>query len=221
MSLEKTLLTAALAAPLMLIRPWTWAEDEHHHDHDAEHRQHGAHVHGIAALSLALEGNEVEIELDSPAANIVGFEHPPSSADDQAALDKAIATLNDGDSLFRFNDAAGCRMESAEVSSELLDDDHEDHDDHETHDGHEAHSDEETEGHQDEEHKGEHAHEGEAHSDIEAAYRFECDTPDKLTALTVELFEAFPGMEKIEVQYVVESKQGAAELTVKDQVVEF
>ncbi|WP_157633756.1 DUF2796 domain-containing protein [Thioflavicoccus mobilis] len=177
-------------------------------------------MHGIAALNLALEGDELELELDSPAANIVGFEHAPSSADDHAALDTAVATLRDGDRLFRFNDEAGCRMESAEVSSELLDDDHEDHDDHQKHAGHEAHeahSDAEPEGHQDEEH----AHAGEAHSDIEAAYHFECEAPDKLTQLTVELFEAFSGMEKIEVQYVIESKQGAAELTAKDHVVKF
>jgi hypothetical protein len=56
-------------------------------------------------------------------------------------------------------------------------------------------------------------HEGETHSDIEAVYHFECDAPGKLTQLTVELFEAFPGMEELKVQYVIESKQGAAELT--------
>lgn len=207
MSRERTVLTVALAAPLMLIGPWTSAEDERHHDHDAEHRRHGAHVHGISALNLALEGDEIEIELDSPAANIVGFEHAPSSADDHAALDKAVARLKDGDTLFRFNDEAGCRMETATVSSAMLDDQHEaeshTHEDKDEHD-HDAHE-----------------HDDETHSDIDAAYHFECDAPDKLTQLTVDLFEAFSGLEKIEVQYVIESKQGAAELTATDQVVKF
>jgi hypothetical protein len=165
-------------------------------EHDHEHRQHGAHVHGVAALNLALEGNEVQIEFDSPAANIVGFEHAPSSPDDHAALDKAVATLEDGDTLFRFNADAGCRMETATVTSDMLDGNHAEHDGH-------AHD------------------ESETHSDIEAAYHFECDAPDKLTRLTIEVFEAFPGMEEIKVQYVIERKQGAAALTAKDYVVRF
>ena len=127
MCLKQTVLTALLLTPLLLIGPWASAEEKHEHDHDKEPRQHGAHVHGIAALNLALEGQEVHIELDSPAANIVSFEYAPSSADDHAALDKAIATLKNGDRLFTFNDDAGCRMETAKVASELLDEEHEAH----------------------------------------------------------------------------------------------
>lgn len=228
MSLKRTVLTAALATPLMLIDPWASADEKHDHDHDQEHRKHGAHVHGIAALNLALEGQEVHIELDSPAANIVGFEHAPSSADDHAALDKAVATLKDGDRLFRFNEEAGCRMEMATVTSELFDEAHHEQEGH-AQEKAGAHAHEDKEGHDHDEHKEEHGHkdehehegEGETHSDMDATYHFECDTPDKLKALTVELFEAFSGMEKINVQYVIESKQGAAELTAKDHVVKF
>jgi hypothetical protein len=215
MSFKPIAQTTALVTIWLLIGPWASAEDAHHHAQDAEHRQHGAHVHGIAALNLALEGNEVWIELDSPAANIVGFEHAPSSEDDHAALDRAVATLNDGDRLFDFNDEAGCRMATASVTSELL---------HEENEEHEGHADAEAEalGREEEEgHKHEGEHEGEAHSDIEAAYHFECDAPGKLTSLTVELFEAFSGMEKLNVQYVIESEQGAAELTAKDHVIKF
>jgi hypothetical protein len=199
-------LAARLLAPLLLVASGASADEKHEHDQDDEHRQHGAHVHGITALSLALEGQKAQIELDSPAANIVGFEHAPSSESDHAALDKAVATLKDGDRLFRFDDDAGCRMETANVASELLDEEHEDHT---------------KEGHEDAQHEHEHEHEGETHSDIEAAYHFECDEPGKLAQLTIELFEAFPGMEKLEVQYVIESKQGAAELTATDHVVKF
>ncbi|MES9971042.1 MAG: DUF2796 domain-containing protein [Candidatus Thiodiazotropha sp.] len=168
--------------------------DKHEHEH--EHRQHEAHVHGIAALNLALEGEEVHLELDSPAANMVGFEHAPSSEADHGALDKAMAALKNGDQLFRFNKEAGCRMEKAMVTSALLKE--EDHD-----------------------HDGKHADDHDTHSDIEAVYHFECDQPARLTRLTVELFEAFPATEKLNVQYVIENKQGAIELTIKDHVVNF
>ncbi|MBK1706041.1 ZrgA family zinc uptake protein [Halochromatium glycolicum] len=168
-------------------------------------------------MNLALEDNELQIELDSPAANIVGFEHAPSSPDDHAALDKAVATLEDGDTLFRFNADAGCRMETVTVTSEMLDVEHDNHDGH-------GHDESEEPDHQGAPaHQGEHEHDhaGETHSDIEAAYHFECDAPDKLTRLTIEVFEAFAGMEEIKVQYVIERKQGAAELTAKDHIVRF
>lgn len=84
------------------------------------------------------------------------------------------------------------------VTSDLLEDEHSDHEAH----GHEE-------------------HEAETPSDIEAAYHFECAQPDKLTQLTVELFEAFPAMEEINVQYVIESKQDSKELTAKEHVIKF
>ncbi len=218
MCLKRTVLTFSLLSPLVLVVPAAFAGEQQDHDHkheqehEDEHREHGAHVHGIAALNLALEGEEVHIELDSPAANIVGFEHAPSSEADHAALDKAVAALKDGNRLFRFNADAGCRMEKAMVTSALLEEEHDDHP--------EKHSDDH--GHEE---KGEHGHEEhegeETHSDIEAAYHFECTSPGKLTRLTVELFEAFPGMEELKVQYVIEAKQGAAELTASNHVVSF
>jgi hypothetical protein len=228
MKLHRIALTASLLAPLALAAPGVVAGEKHEHEHEHGHekRQHDAHVHGIAALNLALEGKEVHVELESPAANIVGFEHAPSSEADHAALDKAVATLKEGDRLFKFNSDAGCRMEKAEVTSALLDEEHGEHagghaDDHghgkkEAH-GHDEHQHEEH-GHEDHGHE---EHGGGTHSDIDAAYHFECDQPGKLTQLTVELFEAFPGTEKLNVQYVIESKQGAAELTPANHVVKF
>jgi hypothetical protein len=211
MKTDRVARAASVLVPLALSTAAVIAEEKHEHDHGHENRQQEAHVHGIAALNVALEGTEVHVELDSPAANIVGFEHAPTSESDHAALDKAVAALTDGERLFRFNAEAGCRLDDVKIASALLDEKHDDH----------AHSDEpghaEKGGH--EEHADE--HEGEVHSDIEAAYHFECDQPGKLTRLTVELFEAFPGTEELDVQYVIESKQGAAELTPAEHVVAF
>jgi hypothetical protein len=207
MNTKRIGLTASLLAPLAFTAPWASAGGKHDHDH----RQHGAHVHGIATLNLALEGREVHVEFDSPAANIVGFEHAPSSKADHAKLDKAISMLKDGDRLFRFNATAGCKLEEASVASGLLDAEGHEHagdHDHENKDGH-AHD------------KHDHEHEGETHADIEAAYHFECRRPDKLTQLTVEIFEAFPGTGMLKVQYVIENKQGAAELTPAAHVIRF
>lgn len=46
------------------------AEETCHHD---------AHVHGVGKLNVALDGDDLIIELTSPAANIVGFEHTPEN----------------------------------------------------------------------------------------------------------------------------------------------
>jgi len=88
----------------------------HSHGHEAGRQSHGAHVHGRADLNLVLDGRRAYIELTSPAANIVGFEHPPATPDDHAAVGRAAAKLEQGDDLFRFNVEAGCRMQHAEVN---------------------------------------------------------------------------------------------------------
>ncbi|WPL17054.1 hypothetical protein Thiowin_02040 [Thiorhodovibrio winogradskyi] len=211
MSAQPTRITPALI--LALMTPWTLADHAHHDQHHAEYRQHGAHLHGIAALNLALEGKEVQIELHGPAANILGFEHLPSSPDQRATLDQAVAALKDGEGLFSFNDAAGCHLERATVISELLEEAHEHGHEHEHGNEH---------GHE-HDHGYDHAHgeDGETHADMGAVYQFACETPNQLTQLTVALFEAFTGMEKIQVQYIIESQQGAAELTAKDPVIKF
>ncbi len=215
MRLQPIALTASLLTPLIFIVPTASASERHAHDEEHHyHHQQGAHVHGMAKLNLALEGKETHIELDSPAANIVGFEHAPSSQAEHAALDKAVGTLQHGDHLFQFNGAAGCRMEKAMIRSTLLGEAHDEHShDHDPH--HEAHR------HDHQTHEHEEHREKETHSDIKVVYHFECRQPSKLDQLTVELFETFPAMEQLEVQYVIGGKQGAVELTARNPVVKF
>ncbi len=52
-----------------------------------EHRQLGAHVHGHGHLNIAIEGKTVSMELEVPGADVVGFEHEPSTPDQKAALE--------------------------------------------------------------------------------------------------------------------------------------
>lgn len=162
------------------------------HAHEQGLRGHGAHIHGIARLNLALDGDQMHVELNSPAANVLGFEHAPSSDADHAALDQAFAALKDGAHLFGFNSDAGCTMEDVKIATPLMQDEH-----------------------------GIHEHEGETHAGIEAVYRFACTNPDGLEQLTVELFEIFPGTEHLKVQFVVGDHQGAAELTPTRSAVTF
>lgn len=184
---------------------------------DGEHRQHGAHVHGIAQMNLAVEGSNVLLELASPAMNIVGFEYMPSSDEDRHAVHEAAEKLEDGGSLFEFSRAAGCTLVTAEIESPLLADEH-----------HEEHPDKDSYGkdHDEKSHDEEHdhsaaeAHGRGEHSEFEARYQFTCSSPEKLKSLTVNLFTAFPGFEEIQTQVLTNSRQTGAELTAKNNRVD-
>ena len=68
-------------------------EDKHDHDHDHGHDSLSAHEHGVGSLNLVVDGNDVSIELDSPADNLLGFEYLPTSDADKAKV-KALRKSN-------------------------------------------------------------------------------------------------------------------------------
>lgn len=55
----------------------------------------------------------------------------------------------------------------------------------------------------------------EAHGDLDAAFRFTCAQPGKLTGMEVRLAEAFPRMRRVDAQVVSGKGQSAARLTAK------
>lgn len=185
-----------IALPFALLSSFAVAAEhshEHGHDHDhAHHDEHGslgAHEHGAAELDAALDGSTLEIELRTPAMNLVGFEHMPSSDADKKAVADAQRQLHQPDTLFGLPASAGCSLTKTELESPLFEDAHADH---------------------------EHEHEHE-HSDIHAAYRYDCATPAALEALDLtRLFEAFPGTEKIQAQLIGPNGQRGVQLTKAD-----
>ena len=205
-----------------------------------EHREHGAHQHGHANLNLAWSGHEVEIELRSPAMNIVGFEHKVKSEADHQAVENAVATLKQPLALISPTASADCELEKVEVDSELLGehedehghddhdehadahghDDHDDHNDAHAHDKHDSHDDEhkdhaKAEAHE-HEHEHDHAEHAEQHSDFEVTIGYHCDAPGKLAAFDLRgLFKAFPGIEELDVQWISDRSQSSAELNAK------
>ena len=184
----------------------------------SEDHIHDAHMHGVSRLNVAIEENTVEMELLSPGANIVGFEHAAETAEDKALVARATALLHDGETLFAFPSGAKCLLQAAEVESALIEEDHSDHDEHETHESDE-HTDEhadEHETHENDEHADEHndEHSDDAdHAEFHARYHFQCGQPEQLEHIDVKLFEHFPGTNELEVQTISPNGQGAYELT--------
>ena len=73
------------------------------HAHDQEHEVHGsldAHKHGVAQLNVVLDDQALELELESPAMNLVGFEHAATSAADKAKVAAVHSSLQQPLALF-------------------------------------------------------------------------------------------------------------------------
>lgn len=192
-----------LALPFVLLPlAVAHAAVEHDHDHDHEHGSLSAHEHGVGRLNAALDGQTLELELESPAMNLVGFEHAATSDADKAKVAAVRAQLDKPLTLFNLPAAANCTVAQQELESPLFGDepDH-DHDHDEDADG--------------DEHHGE-------HSEIHAHYQFTCATPGALKNLDLAtLFKTFPATQKIQVQLISPSGQQGVEVTAKAPALKF
>ena len=167
----------------------------HAEEHEA-HEQHGAHEHGVATLALAVGLEGMEITLESPAANVLGFEHMPTTDADKERLNDVVKKLEAGDALFTPNAEAECVLQDTEVLSALLGDEEPADKDH----AQEKHAEDE--------------HGGEAHNDVDVAWSYTCAKPGELKEVEVKLFSAFPeGFQHIKAEWVTEKGASAQALT--------
>ena len=177
-----------------------------HEEHDHEHGSLGAHEHGVGRLNAVLDGQALELELDSPAMNLVGFEHVASTPADKAKVAAVRKQLENPLALFNLPKGAGCVVSSQELNSPLFGDKPEaDHDDDDDHD-HDAKG-------------GEHHHD---HSEIHAHYQFTCATPTALSNLDLtQVFKTFPATQKIQVQLIGPSGQQGVDATATAATLKF
>jgi Protein of unknown function (DUF2796) len=171
------ILTAAMAAAAFAEEP---------------RRQLGAHVHGHGLLNIAIEGKKVSMELEVPGADIVGFEHEPSTAEQRAALAEAKAKLANASVLFAPEPKAGCSLERAKVSTEAS---HEHHD-------HDAKSGG----------PGQEKEEEAGHSEFHGEYIFTCASPSRFTAMTFGYFKEFPNAQELDITIVSPKGQSSFEV---------
>lgn len=80
----------------------------------------GAHVHGIAKLQVAVDGNTLTLNFESPLDNLLGFEHQPRSEKQKAAVRAMAQRLNQPATLFLPTPAASCAPVSTKLESPLL-----------------------------------------------------------------------------------------------------
>ena len=174
-------------------------------EHDHEHGSLGAHEHGVGRLNAGLDGQTLELELESPAMNLVGFEHVATSDADKAKVAAVRARLEQPLALFKLPEAAGCVVENQELESPLFGDQPDADDDHDEdakdEEGHEHHHD---------------------HSEIHARYQFTCATPAALKSLDLaNIFTSFPATRTIQVQLIGPSGQQGVDVTAKAAALKF
>ena len=170
-------------------------------------RQLGPHQHGHGTLNLAVEGQTVQMELEVPGVDIVGFEHKAETAGDRATMEAAEKTLAQPLALFILPGKAGCKVTAAKVSisgaSEPDDNSHElDHHDHTEADKHEA-----------EEHEAE-------HSEFHGEYALSCSNVAAITAISFAYFEVFPNSAELAVTLITEKGQKAFEVNREHAVID-
>jgi hypothetical protein len=76
---------------------------------EQEHREHEAHVHGAAALSIAFEGSSGRVEFKGASDGILGFEYEAKSTKDKETLAKIIAQFESNISkMIQLDSSLGC-----------------------------------------------------------------------------------------------------------------
>lgn len=92
-----------LVVSLLVLAPWLQAQS--------------VHVHGQGQLQVSAEQDQLSILLVLPAMDVVGFEHAPSSPEQQAKVSEANARLASSKGIVLADTAAQCTVQSVKVDS--------------------------------------------------------------------------------------------------------
>ena len=150
-----------------------------------DHRELGPHVHGAGSLKIAIEGGKLSMDFSAPAADILGFEHQPSTPEQAKTLADAKDSLAKPLTLFVFPAQAGCTATSANVVFNAAAP------------GNDAAP----------------AKDAEAqHADFDIDYVIECKAAGKIDAISFPYFKRFPGAQKLTVTVVSERGQSEFEV---------
>ena len=175
-------------------------EDHHHHE---EFTDHEAHVHGHAEAYISNEDDIVNVKLVLPSIDVFGFEHNPKNEEQINKVHSQLKVLDNSHNLFVID--SSCEQLGANIESGVISDHDEEHAHENEHHHHDDH------GHDD------YHEEDETHSNVSAAYELNCSAI-KFEKIHFKIFDTFPSVERLVVQYVSESTQTSTTLSPKDSI---
>jgi len=164
------------------------AQDKEKAEQETTLEQHPPHEHGVASLTIALDANKLEIDLESPADNIFGFEYIPSNKEDKKKVKDAVSQLKNTTALFSIPDDAHCHLDQVSVSSAML---------------------EKT--HTDKNKPNKHQH---THNDVDASWAYTCQSGKQLSDITPHFFTVFPtGFKQLKVEWLTPTGASSSLIT--------
>lgn len=162
------------------------SEDDH-----SDHRHHEAHVHGEAMINILIDDSSFIFELNSPAVNLLGFEHEPETHGEEEKVNQINNKLIDYRNILSISDI-NCVQSEYELTApygEHAEDNHHHH------------------------------HHGDDHSEYYLFYSLKCDAINDLKKIKVELFESFKGFKSVDVKWTYFSDAGSFEATEEKRII--
>jgi hypothetical protein len=160
-----------------------------------------AHVHGVARLELAVDGQRVSLRLESPLENLLGFERAPRTDKEKVAVRSMAERLARPDALFALTAAARCTAASTRIDAPVVG--------LAGKPGADAQTVAPGKAGPGGAKKGADA----GHAELQAQFVFQCEDAARLQGVEVRLFEAFQRLRQLDVQAVTPRGQKSVRLT--------
>ena len=168
-----------------------------------------AHLHGLSEITIAIDKQNLEIEIHSPASNIVGFEHRAITPADNAKIKAAKTLLSQPQTLFVFS-GGNCNFIEQVIDLSSISSEH-----------HTTNTSEHSHKHHDDNKQIKTNHQADNHSEVSAYYRYQCHQASSISAIDFNMFVPFPGIEKIQAMWITPSQQGSLTLDANNNTVNF
>lgn len=165
-----------------------------------------AHTHGEGRITFVFDNKQMLMEMKTPAANMLGFEHKPSSDTQWQTLEVLAKTLHDPQNLIVLE--PDCKLTKSDIRLPFERVTHKEPK--ETNNEHEHESE-----HEHDEHEHSTGDDNKTHSinhaDIYAQYAWSCEKshPPKLT---FKYFDTYPNFKHLKVEWIVNGSQGMTNL---------
>ncbi len=163
------------------------------------------HVHGTSNLNIALDKNVLQMNFIAPLMDIAGFETTPSTEAEINTMQNILALFRKPENTLSIL-GGSCKVKKVEVNDELI-----------LTSSKLKHSQINQTSHEHEhEHEHEHDRKNKIHSELNSQYEFFCAEINDVIKIKMLIFDVFPSIKKINVQWVSNTGQGQLTLSKKE-----